>query len=116
VVVLGRTFETYGPARTAWVNVPLALAGLLVLLVSAARWARGSGGAPAAVALLAGAILAAGPALLTPVDWDRYYLFPVVFTTVLVAAGGAALAERVVGLAGALGRGPGGAASGADRA
>ncbi|MBK9375713.1 MAG: hypothetical protein IPN03_18835 [Holophagales bacterium] len=26
---------------------------------------------------------------MTPVDWDRYYLFPVVFLTLLIAVGAA---------------------------
>ena len=44
----------------------------------------------AATALVAAGVLAAGPALLTPVDWDRYYLFPVVFLTALIAIGAVA--------------------------
>lgn len=91
-VVLGRTLQHYAVVRVAPLNALLGLAGLLALARAARRWAADGSGSPAAApALLAGALFLAGPALLTPVDWDRYYLFPVVFLTVLLAAGAAAL-------------------------
>lgn len=89
VVVLGRTLKTYTVTKSAPLNSLLGLAGALALVGAARRWPADPGGA-AAIALLAAALFAAGPALLTPVDWDRYYLFPVVFLTVLIAVGAAA--------------------------
>lgn len=90
-VVLGRTLQHYAVVRFAPLNAFLGAAGLLALARAARRWAGDGSGSPAAPALLAGALFLAGPALLTPVDWDRYYLFPVVFLTVLLAAGAASL-------------------------
>lgn len=88
VVVLGRTLETYTVTKAALLNALLGLAGTLALARTARRWPADEG-AGAAVALLVAGLFAAGPALLTPVDWDRYYLFPVVFLTVLLAVGAA---------------------------
>ena len=88
-VVLGRTLKTYTVTKVASLNALLGLAGALVL-ARAARRRPFDRSAAAATALVAAGVLAAGPALLTPVDWDRYYLFPVVFLTALIAIGAAA--------------------------
>jgi hypothetical protein len=37
--------------------------------------------------LLLFVVATATPALLTPLDWDRYYLLPLFFSTALIAAG-----------------------------
>lgn len=89
VVVLGRTLKTYTVTKVASLNALLGLAGAIALARAAGRLPADRGSA-AATALLAAGLFAAGPALLTPVDWDRYYLFPVVFLTVLIAVGASA--------------------------
>lgn len=89
VVVLGRTLKSYTVTKVASLNALLGLAGALAL-ARAARRRPADRAAAAATALLSAGLFAAGPALLTPVDWDRYYLFPVVFLTVLIAVGAAA--------------------------
>lgn len=94
-VVLGRTLRDYAVTRIALLNAFLGALGLLILMRAARRWVEDGSGSAAAPALLAVGLFTAGPALLTPVDWDRYYLYPVVFLTVLVAAGAAALPGEV---------------------
>jgi 4-amino-4-deoxy-L-arabinose transferase-like glycosyltransferase len=100
-VVLGRTLKHYTVTRVALLNALLGALGLLSLWRAARRWAEDARGPAAAVALLAGALFMSGPALTTPVDWDRYYMFPVVFLTVLLAVGVAALPGEVRRLRGA---------------
>lgn len=89
LVVAGRTLKQYTVTRVATLNTPLAGLGLLFMARGAWRWTKDGSGPAAAVVLLAVGLFTAGPALLTPVDWDRYYLFPVVFLTVLIAVGAA---------------------------
>ena len=89
VVVLDRTLKTYTVTKVASLNALLGLAGAVALARAAGR-RPAARAAAAATALLSAGLFAAGPALLTPVDWDRYYLFPVVFLTVLIAVGAAA--------------------------
>ncbi len=88
-VVAGRILKTYTVTRVATLNVLLGGLGLLFLTRAAWRWTKEGSGPAAAVVLLAVGLFTAGPALITPVDWDRYYLFPVVFLTVFIAVGAA---------------------------
>jgi 4-amino-4-deoxy-L-arabinose transferase-like glycosyltransferase len=63
-----------------WLNLALAGLGLVVLI-------KRRGDVPAGLAwLIVPAPLVVG-ALVTPLDWDRYYLFPVVYTTFFMAVG-----------------------------
>src|SRR5205807_4803752 len=55
------------------------------LLISAWSWLRGGVGSGGSVVLLLVAFSSSFPVLMTPLDWDRYYLFPVFFSTVLIA-------------------------------
>ncbi|HYN42744.1 MAG TPA: phospholipid carrier-dependent glycosyltransferase [Thermoanaerobaculia bacterium] len=89
LVVAGRTLKTYTVTRVATLNVLLGGLGLLFLLRATWRWTKDGSGPAAAVVLLSVGIFTAGPALMTPLDWDRYYLYPVVFLTVLIAVGAA---------------------------
>ena len=89
LVVAGRTLKQYTVTRVATLNALLAGLGLLFLARGTRRWTKDGSGPAAAVVLLAVGLFTAGPALMTPVDWDRYYLFPVVFLTVLIAVGAA---------------------------
>src|SRR5207253_3731044 len=57
------------------------------LLISAWSWLRGGVGSGGSVVLLLVAFSSSFPVLMTPLDWDRYYLFPVFFSTVLIAVG-----------------------------
>jgi hypothetical protein len=89
LVVASRTLKQYTVTRVATLNAFLAGLGLLFLARGAWRWTKDGSGPAAAVVLLVVGVFTAGPALLTPVDWDRYYLFPVVLVTVLIAVGAA---------------------------
>lgn len=89
LVVAGRTLKTYTVTRVATLNALLAGLGLLFLARAAWRWVRDGSGPAAAGVLLPVGLFTAGPALMTPVSWDRYFLYPVVFLTILIAVGAA---------------------------
>lgn len=59
--------------------------GLLYLARGARLWLAGKGGSAASVVILAVAAVTALPPLFTPLDWDRYYMYPVVFTSLCIA-------------------------------
>jgi len=69
------------------INLLLCSVGLWFLLDAAWAWLRSSAGYGGSLVLLLIAFSASAPALLTPLDWDRYYLFPVFFSTVFIAVG-----------------------------
>ncbi len=73
-------------------NLALTAAGFAYLLYRSGRWLRGDQAAGAAMVALVFGVTLSAPALLTPLDWPRYFLFPVVFSTlcIAVALGGAA--------------------------
>lgn len=75
---------------SGWVSGALTALGVIVLVVLAWRWLRGRREPVAAATLLVFAAAMVGPALATPLDWDRYYLFPEVFSLMCigVALGG----------------------------
>lgn len=86
-----RVFSQYAALSfpNSWIiNIPLCLVGLCYLLYTAWCWLRsGVGSGISSLVLLLVALTCAGPALLTPLDWDRYYLFPVFFSTIFIAVG-----------------------------
>ncbi|MFN7987380.1 MAG: phospholipid carrier-dependent glycosyltransferase [Thermoanaerobaculia bacterium] len=94
-VVLRRTLKDYTVSKVATLNALLGGLGLLFLLRAAWRRTKEGSGPGAALALLVVGLFTAVPALLTPVDWDRYYLYPVVSLTVLIAIGAATLPAEV---------------------
>lgn len=68
-------------------NLALTLTGAVVLVRRAVRWLREPGSDPLAFCVLAGAAFACAPTLLSPLDWGRYFILPVVFSTFLIALG-----------------------------
>jgi len=88
-----RIFSDYPAVHIEFFNELLTLLGLYLLFRGAWRWLRGKAGMFEGKATYAGigiAILVVGavtalPPLLTPLDWDRYYLYPVIFVSVSVA-------------------------------
>jgi hypothetical protein len=68
-------------------NLALTLIGAFVLVRGAMRWLREPGSDPLAFCVLAGAAFACAPTLLSPLDWGRYFILPVVFSTFLIAVG-----------------------------
>jgi hypothetical protein len=90
-VVPERVFQTYAVLDfkgSLVVNSLLFLTGLWYLLkkiwsrLTTDRWFE-----PAPTAILLVGIAVSTPPLLTPLDWDRFYLFPVFFSTLLIAIG-----------------------------
>jgi hypothetical protein len=72
----------------SWIiNGLLCSVGLWYLLFAAWVWLRSGEGSGGSLVFLLIAFSASVPALMTPLDWDRYYLFPVFFTTVFIAVG-----------------------------
>jgi len=94
-IIPRRIFSDYPAVRIMVFNEPLTVLGLFVLIRGAWRWVRGkerlTGGrsmsAGTALAILVVAAVTALPPLLTPLDWDRYYMYPVIFVSVSVSIG-----------------------------
>jgi hypothetical protein len=85
-----RVFHQYAALRFArsWIiNVPLCSVGLWFLLLAAWSWLRSGTGYGGSLVLLLIAFSSSLPALMTPLDWDRYYFFPVFFSTIFIAVG-----------------------------
>ena len=86
-VLAAEVFEKQALVRRPIAEMPaatLAVLGLLLLLGQASRDRSSAPARAAAVVLLFGAF-AALPTMWTPLDWSRYYLFPVTFTSMLMA-------------------------------
>lgn len=89
-VVSQRIFEKYASPNFSgarWLNLTFAAIGLGNLLWRAWRWLRRDKNDPAAVVLLILPAPLVAAALVTPLDWDRYYLFPVVLAACCSATG-----------------------------
>ena len=88
-----RIFHDYPAVHIEFFNELLMLLGLFVLLRGTWRWLRGkesiAGGkgikAGTGMAILVVAAVTALPPLLTPLDWDRYYMYPVIFVSMSVS-------------------------------
>lgn len=82
-----RIFEkdaTLNFAGAELLNLSLTAVGLACLGYLTWRWLRGRHAPIAAASLLAFGLVMVVPALATPLDWDRYYLFPVVFSIICI--------------------------------
>ena len=92
-IVPRRVFADYPAVHVIFFNELLTVLGLYVLARGAWQWLAGKGNAASSTITNAGtgvAILLVGavtalPPLLTPLDWDRYYMYPVLFVSVSVA-------------------------------
>jgi hypothetical protein len=88
-----RIFHDYPAVHIEFFNEVLTILGLFVLLRGAWRWLRGKENiadkkainAGTGMAILVVAAVTALPPLLTPLDWDRYYMYPVLFVSMSVA-------------------------------
>jgi 4-amino-4-deoxy-L-arabinose transferase-like glycosyltransferase len=81
-------FENYAVIHfngSLFINIILLLIGLTVIASQALNWFRQTSGNAASIVLLTSSILASIPAFFTLLDWDRYYLFPVFFSTIFIA-------------------------------
>jgi len=86
-IVPRRILQDYAVIHIGILNGLLLAVGLYHLARTARLWLVNKGGSPASVAILAVAAVTALPPLLTPLDWDRYYMYPVIFTSLCVAIG-----------------------------
>ncbi len=78
------------------INLALCVGGLGYLINRAWRWVQAKHGESTSVAILLVALAVAMPPLFTPLDWARYYLLPIVFSTICIAIGIARGISRVV--------------------
>ena len=89
-VLQERVFESYATLHfpgAQIVNLLLCIIGIAYLLYSSCRWSEKPSGSAAAIVILLVAFTTTVPTLFTPIDWERYYLMPVVFSTALIAIG-----------------------------
>ena len=96
-VVPARIFQTYatvGFEGSLLINILFCGAGLTYLVARSLRALLIGVLSPAPMAILLVSLAAAGPSLLTPLDWDRYYLLPVFFATIFIAVGAAMVAGK----------------------
>jgi len=83
-IIPRRIFQDYAVFHfdgTRVLNVALTVLGAGLTAWKVRAWAIGRDDDPAALVLLTFALTASVPAFLTLLDWDRYYLFPVFFST-----------------------------------
>lgn len=99
-ILPGRIFDKNGSLSfygSGWVSGALTVVGVIVLVTLAWRWLCGRRAPVAAASLLALGGAMALPALSTILDWDRYYLFPVVFSLVCIGIAVGSTARWVAG-------------------
>lgn len=93
-----RIFESYAALPVPWlINLGLFIVGVGVVSYAGSAWVQQKNKNMISPALLIGAIFAATPPLFTSIDWDRYYLFPVFFSTMLIAIGIGWLMQKLYG-------------------
>jgi hypothetical protein len=89
-IIANRVFQDYAAIHIngfLLINIMLFLVGLSYLLFKSIQYLKYLDPNPASIAVLIIGVFASIPALFTPLDWDRYYLFPVYFSTLFIAVG-----------------------------
>lgn len=89
-VLTERIFENHASIRfdgALWINIFFFLIGFVFLTVKAFQYFRYRHSNPGSVVILAVGLAASIPSLFTPLDWDRYYLFPIYFSTMAIVIG-----------------------------
>lgn len=97
-IVPTRIFETYAAISfdgALYLNVILCLIGGFYLFSKAIAFLRRKSTEPTQVVFLSVAMATAIPSLFTPADWDRYYILPVLFSTVAIAVALGYIMERI---------------------
>ena len=89
-IVTKRIFENYAifNFNYAWlINIPIFLLGFYFVLKTTVTSIRASPFNPASLVILIISISTSIPSLLTPLDWQRYYLYPVFFSYIYIVIG-----------------------------
>ena len=85
-----RIFQTYSPLQfsNAWrLNILFFLIGFVCIAIKSYQYFVHIHTNPTFMALLLVGTTASIPPLFTPLDWDRYFLLPVFFSTLFIAVG-----------------------------
>jgi phosphatidylserine synthase len=89
-IITSRIFQDYAAFHfegALWINILFFLIGFSYLVVKTFQYLQGADLNPtASVIFLVGGATSL-PSLFTPLDWDRYYLLPVYFSTLIIAMG-----------------------------
>ena len=86
-IIPARILEDYSPfpfQGARYINFFLTLLGLGIAAASAWTWIKGRITSPATLVFLLAALTASIPTFFTLLDWDRYYLLPVFFSSMAV--------------------------------
>ena len=86
-IVPARVFQDYAVIDfpgALFLNLALTCLGVWLTCLKIRDWLHNNGDGTAALVLLAVGATAAIPAFFTLLDWDRYYLFPVFFSTAFI--------------------------------
>jgi hypothetical protein len=89
-VVTLRIFQTYSSIHfdgVLWINIIVFLIGLTYLVVKADQYLKYIHPESVSTAILFVGATSSFPSLFTPLDWDRYYLLPVYFSTLVITIG-----------------------------
>ena len=89
-VLTNRIFESYSSIHfdsALWINIILFLIGFIYLVVKTVQYCKNDNSNPGAVVILAIGLATSLPSLFTPLDWDRYNIFPIYFSTMAIAIG-----------------------------
>jgi 4-amino-4-deoxy-L-arabinose transferase-like glycosyltransferase len=87
-IISQRIFEDYAGMHFSaayYINLSLFFFGLFLLIRDTGLWLRKSIDPCISTVIFMVSITMAIPALFTPLDWDRYYLFPIVFSTICIS-------------------------------
>lgn len=90
IVVTNNVFNKYSTIsfKGAFIlNLTLFLFGFILALKNSLQFLNGSKGNLAHLILIISSIVVAGPSLLTPLNWDRYFYLPVIFSTIFISIG-----------------------------
>ena len=79
-------------------NLSFFLLGFTITSIKSLQFVKGNFKDSIHLILLSSAISIATPSLFTPLDWDRYYLFPIVFSTIFICIGFASLLMKIYGI------------------
>ena len=66
-------------------NILLTLTGMCLVIARALRWLLNRDPDPGPMVVLLAAVMTASPSFLTPLDWERYYLLPIFFSTLFIS-------------------------------